>query len=60
VETPKEIELRDFFAAFALTGVLSHPPVKSQSAEEFAARIARTAYEYADAMLKERNNAPVK
>jgi hypothetical protein len=46
-------ELRDRFAAAALTGIIASP-VHERMPYAFAA--ARCAYEYADAMLKARDN----
>jgi len=47
--------LRDYFAAKALQGLLAHPEVGGKVWE-----FVELAYEYADAMLKERNQCPPK
>ncbi len=47
------IELRDYFAAAALTGLLAHTTPKLAEADEW---VATSAYRYADAMLKAREN----
>jgi hypothetical protein len=44
-----KVTLRDLFAAFALNGQLSNPDGGCKPEDE-----AREAYEYADAMLRER------
>jgi len=43
------MELRDYFAAAALQGMLSDPTY-----DDSAAYMAKIAYKFADAMLKER------
>ena len=43
------MELRDYFAAAALQGMLSDPTY-----DDSAASMAKIAYKFADAMLKER------
>jgi hypothetical protein len=52
-----ELELRDWFAGRALTGILMNPntPRPGESPlEVHAAAVAEQAYAYADAMVKER------
>lgn len=52
VEVYSGMSLRDFFAAYALTGILaSHPAIY---AADNASSIAKTALKFADAMLKAR------
>jgi hypothetical protein len=50
------IELRDWFAGLALNGLLGGPnaPKKSgtESAEQYATRVAEEAYLFAEAMLQ--------
>jgi hypothetical protein len=55
-ERPRAIDVRDYFAAAALQGLLAHGGMLPD-----AAIIARTAYEYADAMIqhKKTSDAPV-
>ena len=48
------IELRDYFAAHALQGLLANPKVKG--AVLFAATLASEAYECADQMMVERSH----
>ena len=45
-------ELRDRFAMAALTGVLAHPTRFNNSYDD----VAESAWDYADAMMKARNN----
>ena len=45
------IDLRDYFAAKAMQGIVSHDPTFSQTFVDLA---AKDAYVYADAMLKAR------
>jgi hypothetical protein len=48
------LSLRDQFACAALTGVLAHPDSISQSFDLFA----KHAYQYADAMMTQREAQP--
>ena len=48
------ITLRDLFAAFALAGMLSHSKQSPREATEHKDGIAQPAYQFADAMLAER------
>jgi hypothetical protein len=53
----KEMDLRDWFAAQALAGLLANPVEPSTTdspADELAATLAEEAYIFADAMLKAR------
>jgi hypothetical protein len=47
----EKIELRDFIAAAALAGLLAHTTPKLAESEDW---ISTSAYRYADAMLKAR------
>lgn len=47
------IELRDYFAAAALTGLLAHTTPKLSEADEW---LATSAYRYADALIKARES----
>jgi len=47
------LELRDYFAAAALTGILASHTGETALPSDGSA--SREAYEYADAMLKQRN-----
>ena len=52
----KNIELDDWFAGQALTGILSNSQYPAQSSgepfDQYAARVTDTAYRIADAMIK--------
>ena len=56
--TEQAFDLRDWFAGQALEGLLAGPnaPKKSgtESAEQYAHRVAEEAYLFADAMLQKR------
>lgn len=63
--TPKDADLRDYFAAMALQGWLSGPchgevlddyEGEPEAFAEHQAAVARTCYGYADAMLKARRS----
>ena len=47
-------ELRDYFAAKAMQGISTDPSFGNHGNEPYAEVLARTAYEVADAMLKQR------
>jgi hypothetical protein len=47
----ENIELRDFFAASALAGLLAHGAPKLANADQW---LAESSYRYADALLKVR------
>jgi hypothetical protein len=53
----KDLELRDWFAGHALGGILSngnYPPQGSgEPIDQFAARVTDTAYQMAEAMIKQ-------
>jgi hypothetical protein len=48
------MELRDYFAAAALQGMMADSTLISGSSDGSAATLAKIAYKFADAMLKER------
>jgi hypothetical protein len=55
---PKGMELRDWFAGQALAGLLAGPNApkksRSESAEQYAVRVAEEAYLFAEALMQER------
>lgn len=48
------MSLRDYFAAKALAGLMAFPGTLDGSLDKTPSTVARTAYNYADAMLAER------
>ena len=51
----KDMTLREYYAGQALNGFLSYDQtIDTQTIEEYASDISKTAYVYADAMIKER------
>ena len=54
----KNMTLRDWFAGQALTGWLSDPDVGLSGPEGIERVVATTMYQYADAMLKAREDDP--
>lgn len=54
-EVNADVSIRDYFAGQALQGMLSRDAYQGGwSGEKGVARVVRFSYEYADAMLKER------
>lgn len=60
IDYTKSMTLRDYFAAKAMQGLLSNKHMGDAalhgSAQEWLKEISETAYEFADAMLAEREN----
>lgn len=47
--------MRDWFAGQALAGLLAYPRAESDVTDKFVEHLTKRAYEYADAMLAQRN-----
>jgi hypothetical protein len=51
----QDINLRDYFAAYAMQAIINRSDARFTTTLEF---VSGKAYQYADAMIKERNRDP--